>query len=83
MRASSVGDRNFHPLDLDRGLADLGSLKREIGGKVPGGLERAFGFRFLGAFCAAGTVGAVAADLFRLGGKPGLGSSDAVFPPAC
>ena len=75
------GHRHFHPFDLDRCLADLGGLKREIGGKVPGGLERAFGFRFLGAFCAAGTVGAVAADLFRLGGKPGLGSSDAVFPP--
>ena len=80
-RRLECGHCDFHPFDLDRGLADLGGLKHEIGGKVPGGLERAFGFRFLGAFCAAGTVGAVAADLFRLGGKPGLGSSDAVFPP--
>ena len=80
-RRLECGHGDFHPLYLDRCLADLGGLEREIGGKVPGGLKRAFGFSFLRALGAAGTVSAVAADLFSLGGKPSLCSSDAVLAP--
>ena len=75
---------DFHPLDLNWRLADLGGLQREIGSKVSGSLESTLSLACFARLTASTSpVRAITADLSRTCSQALAGRLQAVFPPLC
>ena len=75
---------DFHALDLESGLADLGGFQREIGSKVSGSLESTLSLACFARLTASTSpVRAITADLSRTCSQALAGRLQAVFPPLC